>query len=341
MKKTALKTEFAIFALISTLVVVTTKASAQTVVPLTVSPARQTIQVDPGSTEKTTVNFFNHSNLPIAGNIKVVDFIVKDKSGAPFLIEETSIPTKYSAAAWIKTNQDKVIIAANDSVKINVTISVPEDASPGGRYAAIYFEPTGTLPNPNEFVTQKEGEQLTTSRLVGLINIRINGPIVEEAVIKSFEVPSFLEYGPVTARLEIYNNGSYHITPQGKITLINSRGKIVEEYNLEEKNIFPENSRTYEAALGSKIMIGKFKVNFVAIYGESGRSLSATQVVWLFPWKITLAVALAIIITILLVILITKKIRTRQRELETKLEKEISEIEKLKEKFKDTTPPQK
>lgn len=341
MKRSALKINYTILIIICFLSLVATKSKAQTVIPLTVSPARQTIQINPGSTEKTTVNFFNHSNIPIAGNIKVVDFIVKDKSGSPFLVEDISIPTKYSAASWIKTSQEKVIIAANDSVKINVSISVPENANPGGRYAAIYFEPTGTFPNTNEFAVQKEGEQLTTSRLVGLINIRINGPIVEEAAIKSFEVPSFLEYGPVTARLEIYNNGSYHITPQGKISLTNSRGKIIEEYSLEEKNIFPENSRTYETALGNKIMIGKFKVNLVAIYGESGRTLSATQVVWLFPWKIALAIALAIAITVLIIVLLSKKMRTRQKELEEKLEKEISEIEKLKEKFKDSTPPQK
>ncbi len=328
-----------LFAILVALVTKTT--NAQSVIPLTVSPARQTVQVDPGSVEKTTVTFFNQANIPVAGNIKVVDFIVKDKSGTPFLLEGESIPTKYSAASWIKTSQDKVIIAANTSVKITLTIEVPKNASPGGRYAAVYFEPTGTLPNIREFVTQKEGEQITTSRLAALINIRVNGPIVEEAVIKSFEVPSFLEYGPVVVRAEIYNNGSYHITPKGKITLTNAQGKLIEEYTLEEKNIFPENSRIYEAALGNKVMIGKFNVSLLATYGDSNQMLSATQVIWLFPWKITLAIVLAIAIVILLIVLITKKIRSRQKELEAKLEKEISEIEKLKEKFKDSTPPQK
>ncbi len=328
--------------ILSVLLILATKTtSAQSVIPLTVSPARQTVQVDPGSTEKTTITFFNQANVPVAGNIKVVDFIVKDKSGTPFLLEGETIPTKYSAASWIKASQDKVVIGANTSVKINLTIEVPKNASPGGRYAAVYFEPTGTLPNTREFVTQKEGEQLTTSRLTGLINIRVNGPITEEAVIKSFEVPSFLEYGPVVAKAEIYNNGSYHITPKGKITLTNAQGKIIEEYTLEEKNIFPENSRVYEAALGDKVMIGKFNVSLLAMYGDSNQMLSATQVVWLFPWKITLAVTLAIAIAIVLIVLITKKIKSRQKELESKLEKEISEIEKLKEKFKDSIPPQK
>lgn len=323
------------------LILAARKAIAQSTIPLTVSPARQTIQVDPGSTEKTTITFFNRANLPIAGNIKVVDFIVKDNTGAPFLLEGMSVPTKYSAASWITTSQEKAVIAANDSVKINITIKVPENASPGGRYAAVYFEPTGILPNVREFVIQKEGEQLTTSRLVGLMNIRVNGPITEEAAIKKFEVPSFLEYGPVVARAEIYNNGSYHITPRGKITLAGSNGKIIEEYTLEEKNIFPENSRVYETALGEKMMIGKFNVSLLAMYGDSNQVLSAKQVIWIFPWKITLATLLAVIITVLTVVLIAKKIKSRQKELEEKLEKEISEIEKLKSKFKDTTPPKK
>lgn len=340
MKKSARKTKYLVLTILFLSLTART-SNAQSTLPLTVSPARQTIQADPGSTEKTTITFFNRAEIPVAGNIKVVDFIVKDNTGTPFLLEGASISSKYSAAAWIKTSLDKAVIAANDSVKINVTINVPENAAPGGRYAAIYFEPTGTLPNTKEFVVQKEGEQLTTSRLVGLINIRVNGPIKEEAAIKSFEAPSFLEYGPVVVRAEIYNNGSYHITPRGKITLAKSNGKIIEEYTLEEKNIFPENSRVYETALGEKLMVGKFNVSLLAMYGDSNQMLSAKQVVWIFPWKITLAALLAVVITVLIIVLVAKKIKSRQKELEAKLEKEISEIEKLKSKFKDPTPPEK
>ncbi|BCX15072.1 MAG: hypothetical protein KatS3mg088_755 [Patescibacteria group bacterium] len=313
-------------------------AEAQTILPLTVSPARQTINIDPGTTEKTTISFFNQADIPVAGNLKVVDFIVTDNTGTPYLLEgETAIPTKYSAAKWISIQADKAIIPANASFKVQLTITAPKDAAAGGRYAAVYFEPTGTLPNTRAFINQKEGQQSVTSRLVGLINIRVNGPIIEEAAVKYLSVPNFIEYGPVEVKTEIYNNGSYHITPKGKITLIDWQGKVVDEYTLEERNIFPERSRIYETELGKRLMIGKYKVELLAMYGDSNQILSASQVFWAFPWRITVAIVLAVIIAILLIILITKKMQKRQKELEEKLEKEIDEIEKLKEKFKDSS----
>lgn len=324
--------------LLSLALIVTASAKAQTNLALTVSPTKQNISIDPGGTESTYVTFFNQSDLPIAGNIKVVDFIVKDKTGTTYLLEGESFPTKYSASSWITTNADRAVIAAGSSFKVQIKIKAPDNAAPGGRYAAVYFEPTGTLPNTKSFIVQKEGQQAVTPRLAALLNIKVNGPIIEDAVLDRFEVAKFLEYGPVDIKAEILNNGSYHITPKGNITLTNWQGKIVDQYNLEEKNIFPERSRVYEASLGSKIMIGKYKVSFIVIYGDANQVISADKILWVFPWKLALAITLAIIIVILLAILVTKKIKERQKELEAKLEKEISEIEELKKKFKDTPP---
>jgi len=324
--------------LLSLALISVTSAKAQSNLALTVSPTRQNINIDPGGTESTYVTFFNQSDLPIAGNIKIVDFIVKDATGTPYLLEEGSFPSKYSASSWITTNAERAVIAAGSSFKVQMKIKAPDNAAPGGRYAAVYFEPTGTLPNTKAFITQKEGQQAVTSRLVALLNIRVNGPIIEQAALKRFDVPNFLEYGPVDIKAEILNNGSYHITPKGTITLTNWQGKIVGQYNLEERNIFPERSRIYEATLGPKLMLGKYKVSFMAIYGDANQVISADKILWTFPWKLALAITLAIIIVILLAILIGKRIKERQKELETKLEKEISEIEELKKKFKDTPP---
>jgi len=309
--------------------------SAQTTLPLTVSPARQTIYLDPGQAEKTTVSFLNQAAIPIAGNIKVVDFIVKDNTGTPYLLDNEAIPSKYSAAAWIKPNVNKAVIAAGNIFKVQLEIKAPENAAPGGRYAAIYFEPTGTLPETKEFITQKEGVQSVSPRLAALIYLRVNGPITEAALVKELTVPGFVEYGPVSVKAEVVNNGSYHITPKGQITLTNWQGKVVDQYVLDEKNIFPERSRIYETKLGKQFLFGRYAVNLLAIYGDANQTLSVTKTFWAFPVRLALAIILAITIIVLLIVFITKKVKSRQMQLETQLEKEIDEIEKLKEKFKD------
>jgi len=313
--------------------------SAQSALPMTVFPARQTLHIDPNTTERTKVSFFNQADIPIAGNIKIVDFIVKDNSGSPYLLDkESDISNKYSAASWIKPNINKAVIAANTILKVQLTITAPKDAAPGGRYAAIYFEPTGTLPNTKAFINQKKGIQGISPRLAALIYIRVNGPISEEAVIKKLSVPNFIEYGPVEIEAEILNNGSYHISPKGKIVLTNWKGKVIDQYNLTEINIFPEKSRIYKASLGPRTMIGKYRVSFLAVYGDSNQNLSASQTFWAFPIRLFLMIILTIIIIILLAVLIWKKLKKRQKKIEEKLEAEVSELEELKKKYKDNPP---
>jgi hypothetical protein len=312
------------------------RARAQEAIPLTVAPARQQLNIDPGATQTLEIKFFNRANLPLAGNLKVVDFIVKDSEGSPLFLENQELSNRFAAANWVKLPFEKATIAAGDVLKIQFKVEAPEDARPGGRYIAIYFEPVGTIPVVSTL--DKEGLQATTSRIVGLVYIRVNGPITESAIVKRFDVPEFVEYGPIKATAEILNRGDYHIAPTGQITLYNWLGKKVDEKTLKQKNIFPDASRIYKASLGSKLLIGKYKLVFSASYGEQGKALVAQAFVWAFPVKAALIIILTIIILILGTILLWKKLKQRQVKLEEKLEEEIEEIEKLKEKYKDKLP---
>lgn len=310
-------------------------ASAQDRLPLVVAPARQQLAIDPGEKQSSIIKFFNESAVPVTGILKAVDFIVTGNEGKPVLLENIPASGKYSAASWIKLPYDRATIPAGSVLKVQFDVNVPKNALPGGRYVAIYFEQTGF--NLGASLTPlQQGESLITPKIVGLVNIRVNGPIKEEALIRKFSAPSFLEFGPIPVTLEIANAGNYHITPEGQISLSNFMGKKIAAVALEEKNIFPESSRIYETKIGPKLLFGKFKLALNAAYGETGQTLTATAFVWIFPWKLSLAIILGIVIFILLALKIWKSLKAKQRKLEAELKKEIQEIEELKEKYKDT-----
>ena len=175
-----------------------------------------------------------------------------------------------------------------------------------------------------------------TPRIVALVNIRVSGPVTESAFIRSFSAPGFLEFGPIPVSTEIFNTGNYHITPKGQVTLSDFTGRQIARVILDEKNVFPESSRIWEMKIGPKLLIGKFKLTLEAAYGESGQVLTRNLYLWVFPWKTSLAIILGIIILIVIIIKIWQSVKGKQKELETELKKEISEVEILKEKFKDT-----
>lgn len=309
---------------------------AQDKMPLVVAPARQQTTLDPGQRESLIIKFINESNVPVSGIIKAVDFIVQGNDGKPILLENDKIPitSRYTASTWIKLPYERATIPAGTVLKVQFDVNVPSNALPGGRYVAVYFEQTG-YDLGTITTTFKQGESSVSPRIVGLVNIKVNGPITERSSVLKFTAPPFLEFGPIVTTAEIYNSGNYHITPKGKISLFDSLGRKIDEVSLETKNIFPESSRIFETAIGPKLLFGKFKLALWASYGEASQVLSGITYIWVFPVRLILAIVLGIGIIIVLIMTIWKLLKGRQKKLETVLEKEISEIEELKEKYRD------
>jgi len=309
--------------------------SAQSILPLTVYPARQFLEVNPGERTSVAVNFVNQAKEPVSGFIKIVDFIVRDNQGTPELIENNfTAPEKYMASNWFKTNYDKVTLPANEKVTIQAQIDVPKNANPGGKYVAIYFQSQPTQIQKNTENQLETGTGIFP-RLASLIYIKVKGPIKESAFITKFQPKQpFFEYGPVEIETEILNRGDYHISPKGEIVLTNIFGKVVEKSVLKEANIFPETTRTFKNVLGDKWMIGKYRASLTAVYGEKNQVLTAFSEFWIFPWKIATIVVLTLTIIILIVRHFYITSILKEKMLERALEEERKEIEKLKKELK-------
>jgi hypothetical protein len=147
-----------------------------------------------------------------------------------------------------------------------------------------------------------------------------------------------LEFGPIPVYFEILNKGGLHITPAGQLTLSNWFGKEVDNVTLESKNIFPNAKRTYESSLGKFWMFGRYIASLTAAYGDQGKTLTINQFVWVVPITLIIIIVLGLIIISMGITLIVKKFKAKQVKLEEKLEEEITELETLKNKFKDKLP---
>lgn len=312
------------------------KASAQSVIPLVVAPARQTLEADPGKTISFAVRFYNTGTEPVSGSFKVADFIVDDNEGNPSFLEgPTFLSNRYAAANWVSLNAEKGTIPGAGMVIVSGKIQIPDNANPGGKYFAVFFEPETSIPSSTDTDAKREEVSTVAIRIAGLVYLKVSGPISEGASVTKFSAPGFLEYGPVTITTEIKNAGDYHITPKGQITIKNMFGKVVAGQDLEKINVFPGSSRIFTNKLGTKWMIGKFTANLDADYGESGKTLVATVPFWVFPWKVATVIVLGIAIVIIIIMLIAKKVGKKQKKLEKELAEEKSELEKLKEAYKD------
>lgn len=306
---------------------------AQSVLPLQVAPARQEIKLDPGEQGAFNVKFFNLTDSPMSGIVKVADFVVDDKEGTPRIIDDISQASpRFAASHWITLPYDRVTIPAQDVLTLQARFTVPSDARPGGRYVAIYFEPIVNLGQPIQ-TNDKEASLGVSSRIASLAYIQVKGPITEQALALRFTAPSFLEYGPVTVMTEILNKGDYHIQPRGVITMTNMFNGVVDQSKLETVNIFPDASREFENKLGSKWLFGRYKISLSASYGEGGKAILASTYIFFFPWKVALIVLLSLILIIVIARHFYNNALGRQSVLNKKVQEEESEIQKLKQQL--------
>jgi len=152
--------------------------------------------------------------------------------------------------------------------------------------------------------------------------------VTEDAYVVQFSAPQFSQYGPIAMTTEILNRGDYHIRPRGVIKISNFLGKLVDSQKLQEQNIFPDASRIFENKVGQKWMFGKYRAEFSASYGETGKALTAVAFFWVVPYKEITAGALALIIIILLTSFTYRRFVRREKELEEKIEKLEEKLEK-------------
>ncbi len=301
--------------------------------PLLVAPATQGLEGDPGTNVSFVVRYYNTAGTPVSGTVSVADFIVKDNQGTPIFLEGAeSLADRYSAAKWVSLNSDRGTIPAAGMMTVNGTIKIPKNASAGGKYFAVFFEPDSSIPKAPGGKAQSSA---TTLRLAALVSLRVSGAIIEDANVIRFTAPIFSEFGPVPITTEIKNYGDYHITPEGVITVKNWFGRTIAKADFSGTNIFPGASREIISKVGQKWMLGRFSATLDAKYGDAGKLITASLAFWVIPWKLIIIILLALIIIALVIYIIFHRFIRKEKQLEKELKEEKEELEELKEKFED------
>lgn len=278
----------------------------------------------PGSVITKTIKVRNESAQTQVITVSTKDFIVQDNEGTPIFLDDTIGPdqNRWAASLWLQVSPTSIKLEGGETKSLVLTAIIPDDATPGGHYAAIFY-----TPDTNSTISGT-GSAITTN-VGSLVYISVPGDIQQNARIEKFTAPSFSEFGPIDFNSTIQNLSDIHITPVGSITIKNWLGGKTADLPLETLNIFPQTSRDYQNTLDRKWLFGRYQAQLTAAYGTTGQALLATLYFWVIPWRLLILIAVAIIIIIALV-MITKK-RKPQGPIETLNQ----EIQDLKNKYKD------
>lgn len=302
--------------------------------PITIADSQNEVLVNPGESTRVELTIYNNSDSSIAGVLKVVDFIVNHEE-KPIVIEDP-LPNsdQFSAVKWMKLPVEQLVIEPQTKKTFDVNIAIPTDAMPGGRYAAVVFEVTGS-DFASEEITNNENTTTVSPQIASLFSIWVIGNVNESALITDLSTPSLIENGPIPVSFEIANKGDIHIEPKGLISVSDWFGRTLYQEKIPEITILPDSSKIYESKMGEKLMIGRYTIKVSASYGKDGKILEGTSYIWIIPFKLIIVIGLTIVIILILINNFRKTSLIYTHDLEKKLKDDEDELKKLKERFKD------
>jgi len=251
---------------------------------LTITPARQTVIIDPGSSQTIRLTVENNEKEVMEVTGVAEGFRIEEKT------HRATFGVKDDAAEWVKVSPSVVALAPGETKDILFTFTVPKNAESKVHYIALFAE-----------VKAGKGQVGISSRLGSLLFFYVSGNIIEEMDVLDFSAGSewYLKNKvQLFARGE--NNGTIHVIPEGKVTIKDWWSNIITEIpiNPENRLVIPQSqwSEPYDVALGPS-HIGKIHATLKFKYGINQKTILKKIDFWYIPvWFIAALGILSVII---------------------------------------------
>jgi hypothetical protein len=266
-----------------------------------ITPALQELKVDPGYTGSFAVTLVNKSAETVPFKVYSRNFMAQGIDGQITFGDDDS--SSYAAGDWLVPSTTDVVVGANEEQKIEVVVSVPANAEPGGHYASILFEQV--LPASQ---MGKNSQVQVATRMAAMVYFTISGEIVEAGqilgatpgdnctgLVCGFSTESFFDHGPVPFSFIFTNTGNVHVRPKGTITIY-QYGREIAKINVEDRAVLPNSQRKFTAEWDKQLLIGPYEAKLHLVYGSNNYTIDAATSFWAFPWQIALGVVIVILI---------------------------------------------
>ncbi len=274
---------------------------------LKITPTIKEFSGRPGDAVSGVVQLENDTNEKLLFGVEVVDASPsQDESGFATYSAKNDTST---LANWITVRGDnKVEILPGESKGIQYVIAIPQDAPPGGHFAAIKVA---------SFAPGVESGAGISSAMATNIALDVEGSVLEKGDIVSFATAdgkTNYDKLPIGFVTRINNGGNRHFKPQGSIEIKNMFGGVVASLPLNQTNgggnVLPRSTREFKNEWLGEFAFGKYTAILTVNLGGAGQK-TATLELWVMPaGLLVLWLIIALIIIIILILLIKRALQS-------------------------------
>lgn len=207
------------------------------------------LEANPGESLQGVVKVYNETkdNLLLVSSIE--PFTAGDEAGRPVYLPAEAQDYYLD---WFELSQEDILLKPGQVAIVPFTVTIPDQATPGGYYAVIFW---GNVP---EQAANKPAVGVN-SKVGTLIFLKVKGLLTEQGTTEFFikENKNLFFRLPVHFVVRFINQGNIHLKPIGKIELTNWFGKKeIIEINPTKRNVLPDSARQFELIWGSSAATG-------------------------------------------------------------------------------------
>lgn len=268
-----------------------------------ISPVTYNFEINPGETKASTVTITNRENEALNYIMETEIFKQSDESGVPSFSRVEPGEGVSSFIDWVvfEAGSETGTVEPKQVKVVNFTITVPENAEPGGHYGAIFAR---------QVKKNAEGktEVAVAARVGTLILISIPGDVDNSVKVLEFKSPKFIWRGPVVFKLRVENTGSVHYDSKGTANIKNIIGKST-TLEMGTHTILPGSVRAYEASWNNKYPFGYYKITPTATDGTGKNMTGAEVAVIAIPLLIVIPAVILIILLVIGILYLRRHVR--------------------------------
>ena len=233
-------------------------------ITISVTPSLLEFAVDPGARFEEIITVTNE------GTDRAV---VRVNVSAP---EDAS--SELSAERYIQVDSPEFALSSRQKKEVRVSVTIPEDAAPGGLYATIFIQTSpsrigsggdSSFAGGSGFGARIGAKFITTVRGPGLT---LDGGLAKL-------VPVAAGPGRIGFRIEIENTGNVHLVPKGEIEVQDEDGNVVGDFTLPETPaILPGVTKSFRLRGAVDVPAGTYQASGKIDYGWTQQQGEAARV---------------------------------------------------------------
>lgn len=249
----------------------------------------------PGTACSTSLRIENRRPQPTTFELLPIGMVGSSDPGGPVRFLEVDDPAAEATARdWLRVAEPQVELGVRGYAQVPVTVRIPENAGPGGHYAAIAVRAKDTDASAGELGVQ--------SQIAVPVLVEIAGTAQRQIRLGAVRAPRLVQgREPLELAVRVRNTGNTFATPSGRVTVRSTFGSVIGHLPLRgSRLLLPEGAAPLEARWKRTPWIGRYTLEVVVRPQPDGSAVRERVTVWALPpwWAIAAVVALLALIAV-------------------------------------------